>query len=78
MNPVAVGALLFFLAFLAFYAVWSLFLVYHLLKFAPARDAAVVAITLFAGVTAVLLLVSAAALLRLDWSAPFVIPLPGF
>lgn len=78
MNPVAVGALLVYLAFLAFYALWSIFLSYHLLKFAPHRQTAVLSIGLFLGVTLVLLLVSFAAFLRLDWSAPAGLPVATF
>lgn len=70
MSPVALGALLVYLAFLAFYALWSVFLAYHLLKFAPHQQTAVLSVGLFLGVTLVLLLVSIAAFLRLDWSAP--------
>jgi len=74
MNPLAIGALLFYVAFLAFYALWSIFLAYHLLKFAPHRETAIASLGLFVGVTLVLLLVSVAAFLRLDWSAPFTVP----
>lgn len=78
MNPLALGALFFFLLFLAFYAVWSVFLAYHLLRFSPRREISVVAIGLFVGVTLLLLLVSVAAFLRLDWSAPTTLPAAVF
>lgn len=78
MNPVALGAFLVYLAFLAFYALWSVFLSYHLLKFAPHRQTAVLSVSLFLGVTLVLLLVSVAAFLRLDWSAPVGLPVATF
>ncbi|TSC72285.1 MAG: hypothetical protein G01um101438_603 [Parcubacteria group bacterium Gr01-1014_38] len=78
MNPLALGALLFFLLFLAFYAIWSVFLAYHLLRFAPRRETAIVSIILFVGVTLFLLLVSVAGFLRLDWSAPTTLPTAVF
>lgn len=74
MNPVALGALLVYLAFLAFYLLWSVFLAYHLLKFAPHRQTAVLSISLFLGVTLLLLVVSGAAFLRFDWAAPAALP----
>jgi hypothetical protein len=78
MNPLALGALLFFFLFLTFYAIWSVFLAYHLLKFAPRRETAIVSLILFVGVTLFLLLVSVAAFLRLDWSAPTTLPAAVF
>lgn len=77
MNPVILGALLLYLAFLAFYTVWGIFLGYHLLRFAPRRETAVLSIGTFVIVTCILLVLSVAALMRLDWSASFVVPFFG-
>ena len=78
MSPVTVGTLLVYLAFLAFYAAWSFFLAYHLLKFAPHRQIAMMSMALFVGISLLLLLVSVAAFLRLDWSAPVGLPIIEF
>lgn len=78
MNPLILGALLLYLAFLAFCTVWGIFLGYHMLRFAPRRETAVLSIGAFVIVTLALLFFSLAALLRLDWSASFAVPLSGF
>lgn len=75
MNPFLVGAVVVYVLFLLFYAIWSLFLLYHLFRFAPHRSVTLSGSTLFLGVTGVLLLVSFAYLSRVDWSASFVFPL---
>lgn len=71
MSPVVAIALLAYTAFLLFYVVWSLFLGYHLLRFAPQREVAVIHLWVFVGVTVFLLLVSVGAFVQLDWAAPF-------
>lgn len=78
MSPLVLVAVVLYVLFLVFYLVWSLFLLYHLLRFAPRREAALVGSAIFFGVTAVLLLVSGAFFLRIDWSAPLILPRAAF
>ena len=75
MNPVVLVAIALYVLFLAFYVIWSLFLLYHLLRFAPRREAALVGSTVFLVVTVFLLLVSVAYFTRIDWSAPLAVQL---
>lgn len=78
MNPVALFAVVLYILFLLFYAVWGLFLLYHLLRFAPRREAALVGSAIFLSVTVVLLLISVAYFTRVDWSASLVFPSAAF
>lgn len=78
MHPLVLAAVVLYVLFLVFYVVWSLFLLYHLFRFAPRRGAALVGSGVFFGVTLVLLLVSAAYVARVDWSAPLDFPRGGF
>ncbi len=73
MSPLLLGGLVSYIAFLVFYAVWALFMGYHLVRFAPRRETVLMSIGVFVVVTVALLLLSVAALLRLDWSAPLTI-----
>ena len=78
MNPVLAGAVVVYVLFLLFYAIWSLFLLYHLFRFAPHRSAALGGSVMFFGVTVMLLLVSFAYLASVPWSASFAFPLSGY
>lgn len=71
MNPVLLGALVFFGAFFVFDVVWSFFILYHLLRFAPHRESAVMQAFVFLGVTGLLLIGVVVALVQVDWSASF-------
>ncbi len=78
MNPVLLGALLLYGLFLVFYALWGLFLVYHLFRFTPHKEMAIVGSAVFLGVTIFLLLVSIGYFSRVDWAAPFTVPALSF
>jgi len=70
MNVLLVGALVLYVAFLGFYAVWSFLLGYHLLRFGPNPAAARGLFAVYVGITALLLIISAIALARVGWSSP--------
>lgn len=71
MNPILSLAALLYLLFMSFYGLWGFFVLYHLFRFAPRRDVAVAGTTVFLGVTAFLLLVTAAFVSQIQWSGPF-------
>lgn len=73
MNPILLGALILYVVFLLFYALYGFFLLYHLFRFAPHKDVAFVVSAVFLGVTIFLLLVSIGYFSRLDWSVSFLV-----
>lgn len=78
MNPILLGALILYGLFLLFYALWGLFLVYHLFRFTPHKEMAIVGSAVFLGVTVFLLLVSIGYFNSADWSASFSLPSLSF
>lgn len=74
MNPVLAGAFLLFVAFLLFYALWGFFLIYHLFRFSPHREMAVVGTVIFLAVTVFILLVTLASYSQIDTAAPLRLP----
>lgn len=74
MNPVLLVAVLLFLGFLAFYAIWSFFLLYHLLRFAPHKGTAIVGSAVFLGVTVFLLFMFVVSFQSFAWDAPLTFP----
>lgn len=78
MNPLLLGGLILFGLFLLFYAVWSAFLIYHLLRFALRREVALIQVAVFAAVSLFGLALTVAALFRVDWGGPLFPPRLGF
>lgn len=74
MNPLFAGALLLFLLFLALYALWGFFIIYHLFRFSPRKEMAVVGSAVFLVVTVFLLLVAMASLWQVDTDTPLRLP----
>lgn len=70
MNPILLAALLVFVFFLLFYVIWGFFLCYHLFRFSPRKDMAVVGTTLFIVVTLFILLIAAASFSQIETDAP--------
>lgn len=70
MHPLLAVALFLFLAFLLFYVVEGVFLVYHLLRFSVRRDVARVGTSVFLIVSFALIAISLGYILRISWDAP--------
>lgn len=78
MNVVLSAALLFFGLFVLFYALWSFFILYHLIRFSPRKETALVSMLVFVGVTAFLLIIAFANVAQINWEAPLTLPTAGF
>lgn len=74
MNPLIAGATVLFLALLAFYALWGFFIIYHLLRFSPRKEVAVVGSVVFVVVTVFILLVGFASFRHVDTDALLYLP----
>lgn len=64
--------LLAFLAFVVFFVIHTIFLAYHLIRFSVYPDQGRLIAGAIAGISVLLLILSAAALFRIDWSTPFI------
>lgn len=74
MNPLLAGAILLLLVFLVLYMLWGFFIIYHLLRFSPRKEIAVVGSVVFVVVTVFILLVGLASFRLVDTDAPLRLP----
>ena len=70
MNPVLFVGLIIFLVFLLFFFVYSFFLIYHIVEFSMNPQSGRVLIITYLVISALMLVVSAVALFRVEWNVP--------